>query len=198
MDDVTNENLGDLIDKAKSGDQDAIRSLQCFENDIRMMVRVRLPRPLRSQFDSMDFVQDVWQSFFRIFNHDPERFAQVRDLRGFLAGVARNKVYEEHRRRSLTQKYDLEREEPLYIRRGNRDIPREVIASDPSPSQDAQARERLDQLLEGRSPREAEVIELRRQGLTFEEIAAQTGLHERTVRRVIETIRRRMDARKDP
>lgn len=196
--DVTNENLGDLIDKAKSGDQDAIRSLQCFENDIRMMVRVRLPRPLRSQFDSMDFVQDVWQSFFRIFNHDPERFAQVRDLRGFLAGVARNKVYEEHRRRSLTQKYDLEREEPLYIRRGNRDIPREVIASDPSPSQDAQARERLDQLLEGRSPREAEVIELRRQGLTFEEIATQTGLHERTVRRVIETIRRRMDARKDP
>ena len=196
--DVTNENLGALIDKAKAGDQDAIRSLQRFENDIRMMVRVRLPRPLRSQFDSMDFVQDVWQSFFRIFNHDPERFAQVRDLRGFLAGVARNKVYEEHRRRSLTQKYDLEREEPLYIRRGNRDIPRELIASDPSPSQDAQARERLDQLLEGRSPREAEVIELRRQGLTFEEIAAQTGLHERTVRRVIETIRRRMDARKEP
>ena len=196
--DVTNENLGALIDKAKAGDQDAIRSLQRFENDIRMMVRVRLPRPLRSQFDSMDFVQDVWQSFFRIFNHDPERFAQVRDLRGFLAGVARNKVYEEHRRRSLTQKYDLEREEPLYIRRGNRDIPRELIASDPTPSQDAQARERLDQLLEGRSPREAEVIELRRQGLTFEEIAAQTGLHERTVRRVIETIRRRMDARKEP
>ncbi|WP_406694013.1 sigma-70 family RNA polymerase sigma factor [Singulisphaera sp. Ch08] len=196
--DVTNENLGLLIDKAKAGDQDAIQSLQRFENDIRLMVRVRLPRPLRSQFDSMDFVQDVWQSFFRIFNHDPERFAQVRDLRGFLAGVARNKVYEEYRRRSLTQKYDLEREEPLYIRRGNRDIPRELIASDPTPSQDAQARERLDQLLEGRSPREAEVIELRRQGLTFEEIATQTGLHERTVRRVIETIRRRMDARKEP
>ncbi|SIO24413.1 RNA polymerase sigma-70 factor, ECF subfamily [Singulisphaera sp. GP187] len=196
--DVTNENLGHLIDQAKAGDQDAIQSLQRFENDIRMMVRVRLPRPLRSQFDSMDFVQDVWHSFFRIFNHDPERFAQVRDLRGYLAGVARNKVVEEYRRRSLTQKYDVEREEPLYIRRGNRDIPRELIASDPTPSQDAQARERLDQLLEGRSPREAEVIELRRQGLTFEEIAAQTGLHERTVRRVIETIRRRMDARKDP
>lgn len=196
--DVTNENLGDLIDKAKSGDQDAIQSLQRFENDIRIMVRVRLPRPLRSQFDSMDFVQDVWQSFFRIFNHDPERFAQVRDLRSFLAGVARNKVYEEHRRRSLTQKYDLEREEPLYVRRGNRDIPRDLIGSDPTPSQDAQARERLDQLLAGGSPRDAEVIELKRQGLTFEEIATQTGLHERTVRRVIEAIRRRMNARKDP
>lgn len=196
--DVTNENLASVIDKAKAGDQEAIESLQRFENDIRIMVRVRLPRPLRTQFDSMDFVQDVWHSFFRIFNHDPDRFANVRDLRGFLAGVARNKVFEEHRRRSLTQKYDLEREEPLYIRRGNRDVPREVIAPDPTPSQDAQARERLDQLLEGRSPREAEVIELRRQGLTFEEIATQTGLHERTVRRVIDTIRRRLDARQEP
>jgi RNA polymerase sigma factor (sigma-70 family) len=195
--DVTNDNLASLIDKAKAGDQDAIRSLQRFENDIRMMVRVRLPRPLRTQFDSMDFVQDVWHSLFRIFKDEPERFAQVRDLRGFLAGVARNKVFEEHRRRSLTQKYDLEKEEPLYVRRGNRDIPREVIASDPSPSQDAQARERLDQLLEGGSPREAEVIELRRQGLTFEEIATRTAMHERTVRRIIDTIRRRMDARKD-
>lgn len=195
--DVTNENLASVIDKAKAGDQDAIQSLQQFENDIRMMVRVRLPRPLRSQFDSMDFVQDVWHSFFRILHHDPDRIESVRDLRGFLAGVARNKVYEEHRRRSLTQKYDLEREEPLYIRKGNREVLREVVAPDPTPSQDAQARDRLDQLLEGRSPREAEVIELRRQGLTFEEIAAQTGLHERTVRRVIDTIRRRMEAREE-
>ena len=33
-----------------------------FEADVRTMVRVRLPRILRSQFDSMDFVQAVWAS----------------------------------------------------------------------------------------------------------------------------------------
>src|SRR4051812_38659851 len=99
---MSNEELAHLIDRAERGDEKALGELKRFEDDIRMMVRVRLPRPLRSQFDSMDFVQDVWQSFFRIFKHDPERFAKVKNLRSFLAGVARNKIYEEHRRRSLT------------------------------------------------------------------------------------------------
>ena len=196
--DMTNENLSSLIARAKAGDEDAVRGLKQFEEDIRTMVRVRLPRPLRTQFDSMDFVQAVWQSFFRISKDDPERFTRVRDVRSFLAGVVRHKVFEEHRRLSMTQKYDLGREEPLYVRRGNRDVPRDVVATDPTPSQDAQARERLDQILEGRSPQEAEIVELRRMGLTFEEIAHRTGLHERTVRRVIEAIRRRLDPRADP
>ena len=40
------------------------------------------------------------------------------------------------------------------------------------------------------------MVDLRRQGLTFEEIAERTGLHERSVRRIIDAIRRRMEARK--
>ena len=38
--------------------------------------------------------------------------------------------------------------------------------------------------------------ELRRQGMKFEEIAALTGLNERSARRIIDTIRERMEARK--
>jgi RNA polymerase sigma-70 factor (ECF subfamily) len=196
--DMTDNDLARLIEGARAGDEDAIRSLRQFEDDIRLMVRVRLPRPLRSQFDSMDFVQDVWQSFFRLYTHEPERFAKVRDLPRYLAGVARNKVFEEHRRLSLTQKYDLAREEPLYVRKGNREIPREVAASDPTPSQDAQARERLARIRQGRTQAELELIELRRQGLTFDEIATRTGLHERTVRRMMEAIRRGVDDENEP
>ncbi len=144
----------------------------------------------------MDFVQAVWQSVFTGSDRDLHRFENVQHLRGFLAGVAQNKVFEEYRRRTRTQKYDIGREEPLFVRRGNREVPREVAAHDPSPSQDAQAADRLAQMIAGRSPQEAEVIQLRCQGLTFEEIAAQTGLHERSVRRVIEEIRRRMEARR--
>ena len=47
-----------------------------------------------------------------------------------------------------------------------------------------------------RSPEEAEVVDLRRRGLTYEEIAERTGLNERSVRRIIEAIRLRMEARK--
>jgi DNA-binding NarL/FixJ family response regulator len=75
--------------------------------------------------------------------------------------------------------------------RGDREVP----APDPTPSQDAQAHDRFAQLVAGRSAQEAEVVELRRRGLTFEEIAAQTGLSERSVRRIIEAIHQRMEAR---
>lgn len=191
MDDA---DLAGLIARAKAGEEAAIRSLlETFENDVRMMVRVRLPRTLRSQFDSMDFVQAVWQSVFTGSNVDLERFTNVPHFRAFLAGVARNKVYEVHRQRTRTQKYDMSKEEPLYVRKGNREIPREVPAHDPTPSQDAQASDLYDKLIAGRSDREKSVLDLRRKGLTFDEIAAQTGLNERTVRRIIEALRQRME-----
>jgi RNA polymerase sigma factor (sigma-70 family) len=193
MDDV---DLADLIARAKTGDEAAICALLGrFDGDVRTMVRARLPRVLRSQFDSVDFVQVVWQSFFTGPERNLVRFENVHHLRSFLAGVVRNKVLEEHRRRTRTRKYDLNREEPLYIRRGNREVPRELAARDPSPSQDVQALDRLAQLLEGRTPLEAQVIELRHRGLTFDEIADQTGLGERSVRRIIDAARARMEAR---
>jgi RNA polymerase sigma-70 factor (ECF subfamily) len=188
--------FADLLARVKAGDEEATRDLlHRFEDDVRTMVRVRLPRALRSQFDSMDFVQAVWQSVLTGPNPDLDRFANVQHFRGFLSGVARNKVLEEHRRRTRTRKYDLRRQEPLYIRRGDRDVPREVATPDPTPSQDVQAQDRLRQMVEGRSPQEAEIVELRRSGMTFEEIAERTGLHERAVRRVIEAIRQRLEAR---
>ena len=113
----------------------------------------------------------------------------------FLAGVARNKVYEEHRRRTRTKKYDLGREERLYVRKGERDVPREVVALDPTPSEEVQAEDRLEQLTQGLTPGEIQVVELRREGLTFNEIAKRLGINERSVRQVIYEIRERMEAR---
>jgi RNA polymerase sigma-70 factor (ECF subfamily) len=190
---MDDDDLAGLIERIKAGDEGATRDLiHRFEGDIRTIVRVRLPHALRSKFDSMDFVQAVWQSVLTD-GQDLGRFTSAGHFLAFLAGVARNKVFEEHRKRTRTRKYNLRREEPLYVRRGGRELPREVPAHDPSPSQDAQARDRLAQLIEGRSPVEAQVVELRRRGLTFDEIAAQTGLSERSVRRVIESIRQRME-----
>ncbi|MFO0960590.1 MAG: sigma-70 family RNA polymerase sigma factor [Isosphaeraceae bacterium] len=148
----------------------------------------RLPRALRAQFDSLDFVQAVWQSFFNEAG-EPRRFDGTEHLRAYLAGIARNKVLEEYRRRTTSQKYDIAKEEPLYVTRGGREQPRELRSNDPSPSQHVQARDRFSRFTSGRSPVEVEVIRLREQGLTFEEIAVRTGLGERSVRRVIEAIR---------
>ena len=160
------------------------------------MVRSRLPRALRSQFDSMDFVQAVWTSVFAGPDHEEIAFDNVRHFRGFLAGVAHNKVYEEYRRRTRSKKYELAREESLYVRRGDRETPRALMAPDPSPSQEAQAADRMAELAAGCNPAEAKALELRGRGLTFIQIASQTGLHERTVRELIDGIRDRMEERR--
>ena len=129
MDDV---DFADLIERARAGDEAAVAALLGrFEPEVRTMVRVRLPRVLRNQFDSMDFVQAVWTSVFTGKADDVGQFADAGQFRGFLAGVARNKVYEEHRRRTRTKKYDLGREERLYVRKGEREVPREVAGARP-------------------------------------------------------------------
>jgi RNA polymerase sigma-70 factor (ECF subfamily) len=188
--------IADLMVRARSGDEAAVQEfLNRFEPEVRTMVRGRLPRSLRPRFDSMDFVQAVWQSFFTDLRNGARQFENVRHLRGFLAGVARNKVFAEHRRLTRTEKHSVAREERLYVRRGSREVAREVVSPEPSPSQAVQATDRLAQLTEGCPPRDVLVISLRHQGLTLEEIAERTGVNERTVRRIIDEARARMETK---
>ena len=107
------EEFNDLLRRARAGDNGAIRDfLLLFEQEVRTMVRSRLPRKLRTQFDSTDFVQAVWQSFF--VDSDSRDFDNVEHLRGFLFGMVRNKVSEQHRRLTKTEKYDLARGAVIY------------------------------------------------------------------------------------
>ncbi len=193
----TDDDFIDLMKRAKAGEPAAIRVfVSRFEWEVQVMVRARLPRKLRTRFDSTDFVQSVWQSFFSDLRHKTPDFENVQHLRSYLAGVVRNKVGEQYRRLTRTAKSDVAREERLYIRRGDRDVPRPVVSPDPSPSKLAQADERFNQLTAGRGPGEVAVIRLRQHGLTIDQIAARTGFNERTVRRVIDAARSRLESEK--
>ena len=88
-------------------------------------------------------------------------------------------MFEEHRRRTRTKKHALAREQSLYVRRGSREVELAPISPEPTPSQAVQASDRLAQLVAGCSPLEAQVITLRRQEMTFDEIARRTGVSSR-------------------
>ena len=135
------DDFADLMRRALSEDPAAIREFVArFEREVQMMVRARLPRKLRTQYDSVDFVQAVWKSFFLDLREHPRDFANVEHLRKFLSGVVRNKVHEQHRRLTRTEKYNVTREQSLYIRRGDREVLRDVISPEPSPSEEVQGR----------------------------------------------------------
>lgn len=192
---MTENQFSGLIERAQGGDALAIEQLLVvFENDLRTMVRVHLPRALRNQYDSMDFVQAVWTSLFTGEADTLVNFENERHFRGYLAAMARNKVLAEFRRRTKTSKYDLRREEPLYVKKGDREQPRSLVAHDPSPSQQVQADDRLHQMVSGQSPIESKVVGLRHEGLTHQQIADRLGIHERTVRRVLEIVRARIES----
>ncbi len=181
------EALRTLLVRVGEGDDEAVREfLARYEREVLMMVRFRLPRAIRNQYESTDFVQAVWKSMLPQLRRTSIGFENERHLLHYLAGMVRNKIFEKHRRLTLTEKYDIAREEPLYVRRGERVEAREIVAPDPTPSQEAQAGECFEQLVHNRTPIEAEVIRLKRDGLSYAEIEARTRVGERSLRRIVD------------
>ena len=182
------EDLRAFLARVRAGDEAAARELLTrYEAQVRLVVRRQLPRLLRSRFDSMDFLQSVWRSFFRRMRAGPEEFEAPHHLVAFLARAARNKVIDEYRR-ACSLKQDMHLEEPLWAE-GSR--PRELVADTESPSELAEAREAFGRLRDLLPEDRRGILELKVQGLTNPEIGARLGLSERTVRRVLEDLRRR-------
>ncbi|MDX1944918.1 MAG: sigma-70 family RNA polymerase sigma factor [Pirellulaceae bacterium] len=180
------DEFAELMRRVERGETDAVwQLLEQYSGHLRRHVRRALNRDLRSKFDSVDFVQVVWASFFR----EPERVRGMRtsgDLLAYLATLARNKVVDEGRRRLRTQKHDIRRD--IRIDDLHEDQ-REALASrDPTPSAVAIFRERWDKLLDNQPPRVRQIVELRFRGASYIEIAQRLQIHERTARRAIERL----------
>ena len=115
----------ELIDRVREGSEDAAWELvDQYGEAIRRAVRRALNERLRSKFDSLDFVQIVWNSLFRV-RDKLDRFDRPEELTAYLITMARNKVGMEVRRRLMTEKYGVKHEESLdqLKARGDIDIP---------------------------------------------------------------------------
>jgi RNA polymerase sigma-70 factor (ECF subfamily) len=177
-----------FLARIQAGDEDAARELLMrYEAEVRLVVRRQLPRLLRSRFDSLDFLQSVWGSFFHRVRTGPAEFEDARHLVAFLARAAKNKVIDEYRRAG-SQKQDMHREEPIWVS-GSR--PRELTAEEDTASQLAEAHETYDRLLELLPKDRRRILELKAEGLSSREIGERLGTSERTVQRVLEDLRRR-------
>ena len=182
------EDLRVFLKRIEQGDEDAARELLTrYEAEVRLVVRRQLPRLLRSRFDSLDFLQSVWGSFFQKVREGGAEFEDTRHLVAFLARAAKNKVIDEYRR-AASRKQDMHREEPIW---SDDHHLRDFQSADDTPSQVAQAGDMLGKLRRLIPPDRIEVLELKAQGLSSREIGEQLGMSERTVQRVIEELRQR-------
>jgi RNA polymerase sigma factor (sigma-70 family) len=162
--------FADFIRRIRAGDAQAAAELvQQYEPVIRLEVKLRLSDPrLRRLFDSMDICQSVLASFFvrsALGHYDLEELGQLVKL---LAGMARNKVafQARHQRRLRRDHRRLEAVEHEQL---------EAAAVCPSPSRHVAARELLEAFRERLSTEERALADLRGQGHTWAEIAAELG-----------------------
>lgn len=144
------------------------------------IVRRSLHQRVRSQFDSQDFAQAAWASFF---SRLPEagQFDTPAALAGFLAKIARNKVITQHRRLHGPTR-NVERERHLHHFETTDAM---IDPRLPTPSQEAVADELAERLIADQPPLLGRIVEMRRAGLTAMEIAAREKTSTRTVRRAL-------------
>lgn len=177
-----------LLRRIHNGDDEAARELlNRYESKVRLVVRRQLPRLLRSRFDSIDFLQSVWGSFFQRIRTGPNDLFEETNLVAFLAWAARNKVIDEYRR-AATQRNDIRRESPL---RSDEFGGQHAVGGGETPSQVAEAREMYGRLSELLPEHRRDILELKAQGYSSREIGTRLGISERTVQRILEDLRTR-------
>ena len=188
---MTTDPLDALLERLCSGDVGAAEQVfLAYEPILRKVVRRRLPAQLRSKFDSVDIVQSIWADLLQGFREAGWRFANAAHLRAFLVKVTRNRFIDRCRNH-LTA---LEREQPL----AGSVLEELPPAPSPEPSEVAQANDLWDQMLLHCPPAHRHLLALRRQGLSVAEVAARSGLHEDSVRRILRDVARQLARRQEP
>ena len=147
---------------------DLDRLVRDFEPVVRRVLHSRLRGArARREFDSMDICQSVLAIFFVRVAAGQYDLKEPDDLIKLLLTMTRNKVAEKMRRQ-----HRLRRDS----RRTVGGVEELALASrDPTPSSVVADKELLDQARQRLSEEERQLIELRGQGLSWEEVAAAVG-----------------------
>ena len=171
-----------LMSSIGVGDADAaVEVCRRYGNDVLVVVRRHLTRRLRTEYDSFDFLQEVWKTFLTApaGRYD---FKTPAALRAFLARLAHDKVIDAVRHRSA-------------VRYGGT---RETAGADAlddvrSPAPDADALAMADEEWErwlSRIPVAHRGVAARvRDGYTYKEIAAMTGFSPRSIKRIVDRLK---------
>jgi RNA polymerase sigma-70 factor (ECF subfamily) len=181
----TPEPFAVLLDRLSHGDLQAAQQLMVtYEPYLRAVARRRLSPALRPKLDSIDVVQSVWVHVLRHVGAHGWHIRTAAHLRAFLVQVTCQRLTDRFRHYRVA----LEKEHPL-ASLGAGDQP---LSPRPRPSELAQVGELWQRMLALSPPAHHQLLLLRREGFSLEEIAAQTGLHEDSIRRILRDLRRRL------
>jgi RNA polymerase sigma factor (sigma-70 family) len=179
-----------LLERLWQGHSDVLGELfAVYESYLRAIVRSQLSSQLRSKFDSVDVVQSVWVQLLQRLEQDGCQVNDKNHLRALLVTIARRRLVSRARQCRWLSEADLSQDDEW------------EASSDPrldTPSETVQAQDLWTKMLELTPPDHRDVLLLKREGLPLQEIAARTGLHEGSVRRILRRLSRELAVQEEP
>lgn len=149
---------------------------------INRTIRRSFNQSMRSKFDTADFAQFIWLSFFSNLTVI-KSLDEPAKLISYISKVAETKVVEKMHRPFLTDKRNVNLERSLDERMENG---LEQQSSLNTPSQKFMAQELLDRLRRNLSVRDQQILSFKILGFSKIQIAEKLDISERTVRRVLD------------
>jgi RNA polymerase sigma-70 factor (ECF subfamily) len=183
------ETLDELFVRLNDGDELAIQAMfEALEPYMRMVVRRRMSGPLRAKFDSTDVVQSVWADLVDGLQQSKWKFENAAHFRAFVVKMTRNRFIDRLRkhRQSLDHEVSLPED----------NLDAAVADQSPRVSENFYAGELWEQMVDACPEAHYELLKLKRQGASIDEIAERTKLHAGSVRRILYEIARRIARRR--
>ena len=187
---MTSDSVDDLLEQLGRGEVAALAELfEAYAPYLRAVVRAQISDRLRAEFDSVDVVQSVWVQLARHLRRDGLRVNDTGHLRALLVTIARRRLITRARRCAGRPAGD----QPV-----GEDWATVTDTRTPPPDGAAQADDLWTRMLSLTPADHRPILVLRREGLPLAEIAARTGLHEGSVRRVLRRLARELALEGEP
>jgi RNA polymerase sigma-70 factor (ECF subfamily) len=193
---MSSSTLPDLVTRWRDdGDQAAAAELfDCYAARLIMLVRSHLSEKLARRFDPEDVVQSAFRSFFVGTREGRLLLDQSGDLWRLLVVISFHKLF---RRVELhtAAKRAVGREECGGIDEAWLQLFQGRLAAGDAADDALALAQEIEHLCIGLAPLEQRMFELRLEGYTLDEIAADTARSQRTVRRVMDRIKLEIGSR---
>jgi RNA polymerase sigma-70 factor (ECF subfamily) len=184
------EEFAELVAKARQGDADALGELaRRYEPDVRVVARLRLGAALRPYLDSIDLVQSVHKSLLRGLQQNRFDLSTPEQLVALALTMVRRKAARHWRRQQRQRRLEAgpdAAELPALLT--------SLSAPRSDPAEAAQFNDEIARLCRHLDPNERRVIELRLEGFTRDEAAAELGMDRNALIACLTRVRRRLRA----
>jgi RNA polymerase sigma-70 factor (ECF subfamily) len=187
--------FNDLMVRLRAGDEGAAAEIfHQFAERLIALARTRLAGSIRQKVDPEDVLQSVFKSFFRRHAEGQFELDSWDSLWGLLTIFTLRKCGHrvEHFRAA---RRNVQREAVAPASPDDSTASWVAIARDPTPSEIAILTETVEQMLSGLNERDRQIVTLRLQGYTVNAISAEVGYTERTVRRVLDHVKKWLQRR---